>query len=147
MPIGLGLRSASWLRMKTQKGSCPTSSVLISQPRWCKAGSNRNKTQPLVVWVSFVPVTAGTSPLWMLWNRCRIPLTSEPKILGVLGNLWQGDSSDELGTLGWDCPQGDKGLALTRRSIYHFFKSRFMLYKITVNCSYISVQVKVIAEF
>ena len=30
-------------------------------------------------------------------KKCCVPLTSDPKILGVLGNLWGGESSGDLG--------------------------------------------------
>ena len=36
--------------------------LLGSQGRWCAAGPDQNKSPPLVVWGSFVPVPAGTDP-------------------------------------------------------------------------------------
>ena len=52
------------------------------------------ESQPLVGWSSFVPIPAGTRPYGILWNWCYVPLeTSDPKVLGVLGDLWHGESS------------------------------------------------------
>jgi hypothetical protein len=81
-----------------------------SCPRWCRAGSNRNKLQTLVGQVSCVPVPADTSPSGLFWNRYCIPLTSDPKILGVLGHLWHAESSEDLGTIHRVCTQGSVGL-------------------------------------
>ena len=66
-------------------------------PRWCRVVANLKEPQPLVAQVSFVSVPAGTSHSRLFWNRCCVPLTSDPKILGVLGLLWTGDSSGDLG--------------------------------------------------
>ena len=44
------------------------------------AGPDLNGSQPLVRWGSFVPVPAGTRPSGIFWNRCCVPLTSDPKI-------------------------------------------------------------------
>ena len=48
---------------------------------------------------SFFPVPAGTIPSRILWNRCCFPLTSDLKILDMLGHQWRGESSGVLGTL------------------------------------------------
>lgn len=41
---------------------------------------------------------------WFCWNRCSIPLTSDPKILGLLGHLGVGWMWRVL-WLPWDCPR------------------------------------------
>ena len=41
--------------------------------------------------------SAVTDPSRLVWNRCCVPLTSDPKILGMLGCLGNGES---FGTLG-----------------------------------------------
>ena len=41
------------------------------------------------------PAVTDLSPL--VWNRCCVPLTSDPKILGMLGHLQRGESSGDLG--------------------------------------------------
>jgi hypothetical protein len=63
--------------------------------------TDQNQPQSLVGWVSCVPVPAGPSPSGLFWNRCCIPLTSDPKILGVLGYLLLGEPSGDLGTVHW----------------------------------------------
>ena len=60
---------------------------------WPGVDANWKEPQLLVGQVSCVPVLAGTSPSQLFWNRCCVPLTSDPKILGVLGHLWGGESS------------------------------------------------------
>jgi hypothetical protein len=77
----------------------PWDPLLSSCWRWWGAVTDQEKSQPLVGWNSFVPVPDGTRPSGILWNRCCVPLTSDPKILGVLGCLWCGESSGKLGTL------------------------------------------------
>ena len=46
---------------------------------------------------SCVPAPVGSRHSQLCWNRCCIPLTSDPKILGMLGCLGNGES---FGTLG-----------------------------------------------
>jgi hypothetical protein len=65
------------------------------------AGLDRNKSQPLVGWGSFVPVPAGTRPSGILWSWCCVPLTCDPEVLDVLGVLWCGESSGDLGAHRW----------------------------------------------
>ena len=60
---------------------------------------HQKESQPLVRQVSFVPVPAGTRPSGFFWNRCCIPLTSDLKILDVLGCQQHGESCRDLGTL------------------------------------------------
>ena len=38
------------------------------------------------------PCSCLHKALWVLWNRCCVPLTSDLKILGVLGCLQSGES-------------------------------------------------------
>ena len=47
--------------------------------------------------LSFFP--AGASPSGLFWHRCGCPLTSDPKILGVLRLLQCGESSRNLATV------------------------------------------------
>ena len=58
--------------------------------------ADQNKPQQRVGWVFFVTVHVGPSPSGLFWNRCCVLLTSDPKILGVLGHLWHGESSGDL---------------------------------------------------
>ena len=61
--------------------------------------SHQKDSQPLVGWVSFVPVPAGTRPSGLFCSRCCVPLPNDLRILGVLGHLRHGESSGNLGTL------------------------------------------------
>ena len=63
------------------------------------AGPDLNGSQPLVGRGSFAPVHVGTRPSGILWNRCCVPLTSDPKILGVLEHLQHGESFGNCGTV------------------------------------------------
>jgi hypothetical protein len=38
---------------------------------------------------------------WYYWNRCCVPLTSDPKILGMLVHLYSGEASGDHGTACW----------------------------------------------
>ena len=60
----------------------------------------------LVRWGSCVPAPAGPRHSWWCWNRCCVPLTSDPKILGMLGHLLSGESSGDHGTVCWVHAQG-----------------------------------------
>jgi hypothetical protein len=62
-------------------------------PRWPGAGANPKESQPLVGQVSCVLVPAHTGHSRLFWNRCCVPLTSDPKVLGVRGCLRCGESS------------------------------------------------------
>ena len=70
---------------------------------WKGAGTHPNKPKQLFGPVSCVPVPAGTGPSWLFCSRCCIPLTSDPKILGVLGCLQCGESSGDLGNFRHVC--------------------------------------------
>ena len=74
--------------------------------------------QQLVGWVSCVPVPAGTDPFQLVWNRCCVLLTSDPKILGVLGCLRGGESSGDHGTVHRVQAQVGLALAPTGRHIF-----------------------------
>jgi hypothetical protein len=76
--------------------------------------------EPLVWRVFWVPAPAGSGRLWLFWNRCWIPLTSDPKILGLLGHLQSGESSGDQGTVCWVRAQVVSGLALTGSALYCF---------------------------
>jgi hypothetical protein len=56
----------------------------------------------------------GQGPLW------RLPLLINPKILGVLGHLWCGESSGNRRTICWVSAQGGPGLAPTRTNLCHW---------------------------
>ena len=64
------------------------------------ADPDRNRSQPLFMWGSFVPGPAGTIPSAILWSCCCIPLTSDPQVLqcgessGVLGRLCRVQAED-----------------------------------------------------
>jgi hypothetical protein len=75
-------------------------------PRWHRAGADLKKPQPLVRWFSCVPVPDGTGPSLLFWNRCCVPLTSDPMILGLIGCLWCRESSGNHGTIHWVGAQG-----------------------------------------
>jgi hypothetical protein len=77
-----------------------------SHPRWPRAGTNQKEPQLLVGRVSCDLVPAGTSRSQFFWNRCCVPLTSDSRILGMLGHLWCGESSGDRGTILWVCAQG-----------------------------------------
>jgi hypothetical protein len=72
------------------KGPCPRSFVasgthMLSYMDW----SLRDQGFKMVL----SPESQGQSPLW------RPTLLSDPKILGMLGCLWHGESSEECGTV------------------------------------------------
>ena len=81
---------------------------------------------------------AHTGPSWLFWNRCCVPLTSDPKILGVLGCLWHGESSGDPGTILHVHVQGGAGLAPTgtnsRRWLGRFPVSLFLLTQAPPGC-------------
>jgi hypothetical protein len=96
--------------MESPLGTMGPSSEFVPKVIRVWGRSERNPSQQ----VSFILVPAGPSPSGLFWNRCCISLTSDPKILGVLGPLWHGESSGDLGTIHWVHAQGDEGLAMTR---------------------------------
>jgi hypothetical protein len=59
------------------------------------------------------PAVTGLSQL--IWNRCCVPLTSDPKILGMLVHLRCGESSGDLGTVCLIRTQGGLELVQTER--------------------------------
>ena len=105
---GLGLNSASWLRMKSGRDPiqeallllmlmCPLAFTGLSDPKilgvlgpanfapW--AGPYLNTPQPLV-WADFLyPYSCWYKTFRVFWSRCCLLLTSDPKILGLLGLL------------------------------------------------------------
>ena len=64
---------------------------------------------------SCVRVPAGPRHSWWCWNRCCVLLTSDPKILGMLGHLGCGESSGDPGTVRKVHAQDSPGLAPTGR--------------------------------
>jgi hypothetical protein len=70
-------------------------------PRWCKGGADGNEPQPLVSGFLLSPFLLAQDPPGFFWNRCCVPLTSDPKILGELECLQHRKSSGNNGTLHW----------------------------------------------
>jgi hypothetical protein len=54
-------------------------------PKMAQGWHRQEQTPANGQWVSFVPVPADTRPSHIFGDRCFIPLTSDHKILGVLG--------------------------------------------------------------
>ena len=68
---------------------------LSLSPKWSGAGAKWKEPHLLAGRVSCVLIPAGPSPSGLFWNRCCVPLTSDPKTLGVLGCLQHGESSGD----------------------------------------------------
>lgn len=67
--------------------------------------------------MSHAPV--GPYPSQLFWNRFCVSVTSDPKILSVLGYLgvgWGGETSGNNGTIHCVCAQGGPEQALTGRN-------------------------------
>ena len=64
-----------------------------------EAGADWNKSQLLEGQGSFVTEPDGKRHSGILWKKSCIPITSDPKILGVLGHLLHIKSSGDIGTL------------------------------------------------
>jgi hypothetical protein len=57
-----------------------------SHTRWWAWGCCQPEWTPAAGWAGFFcPCSYWYMSLWVFWNRCCVPLTSDPKILGVLG--------------------------------------------------------------
>jgi hypothetical protein len=100
--------------------------LLCLKPRY--TSTNQKEPELLVRQGSCVLASAGTGFSGLLWNRCCVPLTSDPKILGVLGHLLHGVSSGDRGTI---CIQ--VGLELTpigSMGVLFFFFSSYLIYKL-----------------
>lgn len=72
------------------KGPCPRSSVasvthMVSHLHWSLRGAGYK--------MALSPESHSQSCLW------RLTLLNDPKILGVLGHLWSGESSGDSGTI------------------------------------------------
>jgi hypothetical protein len=113
---------------------------------WPGVDANWKEPQLLVGQVSCVPVLAGTSPSQLFWNRCCVPLTNDPKILGVLGCLWHGAFSRDCGTVRWVhaqvCPGLLTDLIYNKTTIYPFllyvdFIPKCILIKFLLLCYFI----------
>jgi hypothetical protein len=48
-----------------------------------------------------VPAPAGPRKFQFFWNKCCVPLTSDPMVLGMLGHLGSRESSGGRGTVHW----------------------------------------------
>jgi hypothetical protein len=86
---------------------------------------------PLFKCVSYAPAT-GTGPSQLVWNRCCVLLTSDPKFLGVLGCLQSVESSGDLGSIG-DHTQGGPELLPTRRAYFFKVVNKELGLKIMIN--------------
>lgn len=73
-----------------------------------EAGADWNKSQLLEGQGSFVTEPDGKRHSGILWKKSCIPITSDPKILGVLGGLLNGESSGDRGTVCRVQAQGGK---------------------------------------
>ena len=84
--------------------------------------NHQKEPDPLIMWGSCVCAPAVPRHSQFCLHRCCVPLTSDPKILGVLGHLWGGESSGDCGTAcrGW--AQGGPVLALNGRQNFLFSK-------------------------
>jgi hypothetical protein len=71
------------------------SPLVCSKPR-CNS-TYQKEPEPLVRQGSLVLAPAVTGPSQLVWNRCCVPLTSDPKILYMLGHLQHGESSGDRG--------------------------------------------------
>ena len=76
-------------------------------------------TQPTGRAESSVPAFVHPRNSRLCWKRCCVPLTSDPKILGVLRHLGGGESSGDRGTVHRVCAQ--VGLALHSYFLICFF--------------------------
>ena len=68
----------------------PWGCQLCLKPRY--TSTNQEEPETLVRQGSRVFALAVTGLSQLVWNRCCVPLTSDPKILGVLGCLQRGES-------------------------------------------------------
>ena len=93
---------------------CP----LYSKLRY--TSTDQKEPEPLVRQGSYVLASAGTGLSWLVWNRCCVPLTSDPKILGLLGCLQCGESSGDGGTVCQVPAQDGLEQAPTVRGIINF---------------------------
>lgn len=73
-----------------------------------EAGADWNKSQLLEGQGSFVTEPDGKRHSGILWKKSCIPITSDPKILGVLGGLLNGESSGDRETVCRVQAQGGK---------------------------------------
>ena len=81
---------------KGRKGPCPRSSVAsVAHMLYCVDWSLRDPGYKMAL----SPHSWGQSPLW------RPTLLSDPKILGVLGHLWCGESSGDCNQPLGSCPR------------------------------------------
>ena len=86
----------------------PWDFLVCSKPRYIS--TNQEEPKLLVRQGSCVLAPAVTDPSRLVWDRC-VQLTSNAKILGMLGHLRHGESSQYCGTVHQVCAQGVLELA------------------------------------
>jgi hypothetical protein len=64
----------------------PCGCLVCLKPKCTSTG--QKEPELLVRQVSHVLAPAVTSPTWLVWNRCCVPLTSDSKIMRVLWGPW-----------------------------------------------------------
>jgi hypothetical protein len=79
-----------------------------------------DQCRPEEIWATGQPGFLCPCSCWhrlsgLFWNKCCVPLTSDPKILGVLGYLGHGKSSVYHGTVWRVHTQGNPELAWTEK--------------------------------
>jgi hypothetical protein len=94
----------------------------------------RREPKSLVRQSSCVLASAVTGPSRLFWNRCCIPLTSDPKILGMLGCLRHRESSGDCGIICRVHTQGGPELVqIGKVSLFFFFFFNIFLLRIFLN--------------
>ena len=85
----------------------PWGCLVLLKPRY--TSTDKKEPEPLVRQGTCVPAPAVTGPSQLVWNRCCVPLTSDPKFVWRV--LWRS----------WDCPSSscpcDLELVPTRRDL------------------------------
>ena len=112
-----------------QKGPCPRSSVAsVAHVLFFEDWFLRDPGYKM----ELSPESLGQSPLW------RPTLLRDPKILRMLGCLWHGEPSGDLGTVHRVHAQGAPGLVLTGKNPSHWLGgsivSLFLLAQVPPGC-------------
>ena len=76
--------------------------------------TDQKEPKPLVRLDSCVLAPAVRMHSQLCWNRCCVPLISDPKILGMLGHLGSGESSGGLSSLIFFYHEGCVGFLLKK---------------------------------
>jgi hypothetical protein len=71
----------------------PWGNPVSSCPRWPGSDADWKRLEPLIRGVSCIPA-AVTGLSRLVWNRCCVLLTSDPKILGMMPVVWRESSGD-----------------------------------------------------